>query len=274
MAHEKAANTFAMGLLRARDAAELTTRPSAVSATFDLDAGYAVARVLHERLEERGYRSSGRKIGFTNPATWREFGLSTPIWAHVYAQTVHFSDEGRLGLNVSGMAAPRIEPEVVVGLRDPTPANGSPADLATCLEWAAIGFEIVDCHYAEWRFGAAEAVADFGVHAALVVGSRLDLTTRGPEQTVALLENLTVRLSRGEDLVDEGQGRNALGGPVLAVGHLAEVLQTQGWAPPLEKGEVITTGTLTSLPYVSRGERWRVDVDGAPLAMLELEIGE
>jgi hypothetical protein len=70
----------------------------------------------------------------------------------------------------------------------------------------------------------------------------------------------------------EGEGRNALGSPVLAVGRLAEVIRSQSWAPALAGGEVITTGTLTALPRVHPGERWRVDVVGATLAPLELDL--
>lgn len=39
-------------------------------------------------------------------------------------------------------------------------------------------------------------------------------------------------------------------------------------------GEIITTGTLTRLPPVCGGERWSVDVAEAPIAPLELELGD
>ena len=64
-----------------------------------------------------------------------------------------------------------------------------------------------------------------------------------------------------------------MGSPLLALGFLARVLAVQSWAPPLLSGEVITTGTLTALPYLRPGESYRVEVVGAPLAQLELELG-
>ncbi len=120
----------------------------------------------------RGFKPAGRKIGFTNRAMWEQFKVSAPIWAPIYEQTVHFSHEGNLRLSLAGMVAPRLEPEVVLKLSAPVPPGESSVDaLADCIEWVAIGFEIVDSHFADWRFTAAEAVADFGVHAALVVGT-------------------------------------------------------------------------------------------------------
>ena len=270
---DTALDRLASGLLQARDDARLTTLPSRGEVGFDLDTGYRVGRVLHERLVERGHRPVGRKIGFTNPATWKEFDLDTPIWAYLYASTVHLADRGCFRLSLGGMVAPRIEPEVVVKLRRAVSGGDLSVEaLVDCLEWAAIGFEIVDSHFPGWRFTAADAVADFGVHAALVVGTPWRLEPGDPRRTAAVLRDLTVRLSRGPETVAEGEGRNALGSPVLAVGHLARVIRAQSWAPPLAGGEVITTGTLTALPRVHPGEHWRVDVVGAPLAPLELDM--
>jgi len=264
---------LATDLLHARDTVQLATRPSQREAGFDLSKGYQVARVLHECLEHRGYCSVGRKIGFTNPTIWKAFGLETPIWAHMYAQTVHSADRGSFRLALRSMVAPRIEPEIVLKLRAAVPAGDASAEeVAACVEWAAIGFEIVDCHYPGWRFTVADAVADFGLHAALVVGPAWRLERHEAQQTAALLRNLTIKLFRGPEVAAEGHGRNALGSPLLALGHLARVIDSQSWAPPLMAGDAVTTGTLTPLQYVARGERWRVDVAGAPLAPLELEF--
>jgi 2-keto-4-pentenoate hydratase len=260
-------------LLLARDAAQLTTQPSQRDAGFRIERGYDVGYSLHTQLVERGYRPVGRKIGFTNPATWREFNLNTPVWAPMYEQTVHFAERNNCFLALSGMAAPRIEPEVVLKLRHPIPGGDlSVNQLASCLEWAAVGFEMVDCHYPDWRFTAADAVADFGVHAVLVVGEPWHLESEDPRQVAEVLQTLMVSLCRGSEIVARGEGRNALGSPLLALGHLARLLAVQHWAPPLMPGELITTGTLTSTPFVKTGEHWRVEVTGAPLAALELAL--
>ncbi len=268
-----ALDQLAADLLQARDAARLTTLPSRRGVGFELEKGYQVGHVLHERLLERGYRSVGRKLGFTNPATWEEFHVDTPIWAHMYAQTVHFSDRGSFRLSLDGMAAPRIEPEVVLNLRCPVPAGDlSTEELMRCLNWVAIGFEVVDCHYPDWRFTAADAVADFGVHAALVVSSPWRLDRNDQRQVAEQLQKLKVTLCRGSEVVAVGEGQNALGSPLLALGHLARVVARQSWAPALMPGEIITTGTLTPLPPVSSGEHWSVDVAGAPITSLQLEL--
>lgn len=270
---DSALSQVAADLLRARDTVSLTALPSRSQARFDLDKGYQVGRALHEGLVGRGYAPVGRKIGFTNRATWEEFHLDTPIWAHMYAETVKFANGAGLRLSLGGMVAPRIETEVVLKLRRPIQAaDPSVEDLADCVEWAAIGFEFVDCHGPDWRFTAADAVADFGLHATLVVGTPWILDSEDPRRVARQMQELKVTLSRGAAIVAQGEGRNALGSPLLALGHLARVVRSQSWASPLSNGELITTGTLTPLPPVSAREHWSARVTGAPLAPLEVDL--
>jgi len=275
MHEDIAIERMASDLLQARDTAGATRLPSQYEAGFDLHRGYGVGRVLHEHLVSRGFRAVGRKIGFTNPATWKEFNLNTPIWAHMYAQTVHFAEQGRFRLSLSSMASPRIEPEVVLKLSRPVAGGDEPPEaLMECLEWMAIGFEIVDCHFPGWQFTAADAVADFGVHAALVVGTPLLLEPDNTRLIAKQLQQLRITLSHGSEIVAEGEGKNALGSPILALGHLARVISTQPWASPLTVGEIISTGTLTPLPYIHKGESWKVKVDGAPFGPLMLDLAD
>ncbi len=206
---------------------------------------------------------------------WEQFQVTEPTWAHVYAQTVHLAEEGHARVVLGWMVAPRLEPEIVLRLSSPVPGGEPPAEeLARCIEWAAVGFEIVDSHYADWRFTAAEAVADFGVHAALVVGAPWRVESEDPTQVAAILRTLKVTLRGGNGFRAEGEGSNALGSPLLAIGFMAKVLAAQPWAPPLAAGEVVTTGTLTSLPYLRPGESYRVEVAGAPLDPVQLELDD
>ncbi len=45
--------------------------------------------------------------------------------------------------------------------------------------------------------------------------------------------------------MERGQGSNVLGGPLSALRHLVELLARDPHNPPLQAGEIITTGTLT-----------------------------
>ena len=264
---------LATKLLDARRHRRTIERPSSYSDNFDLDKGYEVYAAVDKGLRESGLAPAGRKLGFTNKATWDEFDLATPIWAYVYDGTLSLAGANEFEATVSDLVAPRIEPEVVLKVNERiVNAGGDPDDLVGAVEWVAIGFEIVDCHFAGWQFTAAEIVADFGAHSRLIVGEPTMLDERLKGDLPDQLANLGVKLRCDSAMVDTGFGRNALGGPMSALGFLTSTLPAHSWADKVQPGEVITTGTLTGLPYISPGERWTVEVSGFDLTSLSIML--
>src|SRR5262249_20733950 len=130
---------------QAREAVRPAPNLSQFSVDLTPERAYQVGRALHERLVAQGFAPIGRQIRCTNRSMWERFKVSEPIWAHVYAQTIHFAEAGHARVAPDGMVAPRLEPEIVLKLRSPVPSGEvSIEDLARCIEWAAVGFEIVD----------------------------------------------------------------------------------------------------------------------------------
>lgn len=262
-------------LVAARENVTPLEPPSHTIRPFCLEAAYQVGFRLQRHLEAEGFRPVGRKIGFTNQGTWKEFKLDTPIWAPVYDKTVQIVTDNRAAVSLGSMVAPRIEPEIVFKLNEKAVhLRGAHEEekRVQAIEWVAIGFEIVDCHYPRWEFSAADAVADFGLHARLVVGRPRTVTADDYMRLEKRLPSLEVTLKKQDKIVAVGKGENALGSPLTALGHLADVLARQQEAAPLTAAEIITTGTLTPLPYIGAGERWRVEPAGIDLSPLELTL--
>ena len=271
MGHARA-KEIATLLLEAKAHGRMIERPGSGLDRFELNDGYTVYAEVDARLRQEGFVPAGRKLGFTNEATWREFDLATPIWAYVYDRTLNFADVRVLEIAVSGLVAPRIEPEVVLKLKAIPDVSDDTAGMVDAIEWVAIGFEIVDCHFADWQFTAAEIVADFGAHSRLIVGEPLKVDERSRPALTRTLEELTVALRCDSTLIDRGVGSNALGGPLNTLGFLMDALDAQDWAEDLRTGEVITTGTLTGIPYIHPGECWTVEVTGMDLNPLSIQL--
>src|SRR6266508_927070 len=83
---------YATELLDALDRAAQIQPITDRDPSFDEVAAYAVNRELYQRRRARGEKPIGRKIGFTNRTIWPEYGVYTPMWAHVYDTTVTFLD--------------------------------------------------------------------------------------------------------------------------------------------------------------------------------------
>src|SRR4030095_5773070 len=119
-------------------------------------------------------------------------------------------------------------------------------ELASCVAWAALGFEIIDCHYPSWRFTPADPLAGLVVHAALMVGPRREFPS--PDESIAwtgLLPGATVTLTGRAGARATGSPAAVLGDPLRALAALSRLIDEQD-AERLRSGELVTTGTMTA----------------------------
>jgi 2-oxo-3-hexenedioate decarboxylase len=264
---------IAAEMLAAKDASQLVEWPSARYAGFDLGAAYSVGERMTALRRARGEQPVGRKIGFTNRGIWAEYKVDSPMWAHVYDSSLVQAEQGETNLSLAGTLAPRLEPEIVLGLRQaPSGPDDDESALLDSVGWLALGFEIVDCHYAGWNLTIPDAVADFALHYRLVVGRPLPVDHSRAARIVEALRETGVELRRADSTIATGKGANALGSPLLALGYLGAVLRRQPAALQLGAGEVITTGTLTPAMPITVGETWSVRVDALDLAPLTVHF--
>jgi len=247
--------------------------PSSEDPAFDLATAYAVERELVRLRRDDGHQPVGRKVGFANKAVWRALKLETLVWAHMYDDTVHYAVNGAATLSINRMYAPKIEPEIVFKLRAPlADAGGDAAAVLAAAEWIALGFEIIDAVYPDWKFQPADFVAAYGLHAALVVGEPRRIEAREIPALVEQLPAFKVRLLKNGQVVEEGSGKNSLRSPALCVAELAAAIARRSDTEPLAAGELISSGTLTNSVLIAAGETWRAEVEGLDVSALTLRI--
>jgi 2-oxo-3-hexenedioate decarboxylase len=267
------AKSIARELLDAYDNGWLVRSRDSRGTALDWSGAYDSAAEIVRLRRARGERSVGRKIGFTNRNIWPQYGATSPIWAHVYDSTLVYAVGNRATLSLRGSVAPRIEPEIAFQLRAPVPTGcRDPEVILKSIDWLAPSFEIVDCHFAGWKFRPAESAADFAFHWRLVVGEPYAVD---PDQVAELanqLRDCEVTLKRNGEIKERGVGSNALDHPALALAFLADILVTQPQFDTLAAGEVITTGTLTAALPIEAGETWASEISGLPVSALTLTL--
>ena len=167
----------------------------------------------------------------------------------------------------------KIEPEIVFGLKQPIVAEGIGATAALAsTDWIALGFEIIDCPFPEWKFQPSDFVASFGLHAALVIGERVQVR---PELIAALVDELPrfkVRMSKHGEFVEEGSGKASLTSPALCLAELGGAILRRFPDEPLRAGEIVSSGTLTAGHLTGKGDLWTAEVNGLPLPPLTLRL--
>ncbi len=228
-------------------------------AQLSMEEAYAVADRVRAARVSSGARTVGRKIGFTNAELAASFGIAGPVWGWMYDRTCHHVTGGMV-YPIEGLAEPRLEPEIVLGLCSAPAAGMNDAQLTACVDWAAFGIEIVQSVYPDWSFTGTEAVAGYGLHGGLVIGEHIPFRRDDTAGLAAFvepeaLELLGVELLCNDALFANGVGANAHGGPLAALRWLVEELARSG-AAPLRAGDIITTGTLTGAHPIAAGEAW------------------
>lgn len=264
-------STAAQALLEAKRNARTLQPFSSQDSAFDLSAGYRIGFELLDTRRAEGEQPIGRKVGLTNTQAWAQLGLEAPIWAHLYDTTVIHTHGEPASLSLAGLVQPRIEPELIFTLSAPVPAGEmAPEKLIEYVESVALGFEIVHCHYPDWAFKPADAVADFGLHAASIIGPPHAIDSSQRAEMARAFAQVSVTLLRDGQVAATGSGADVVSNPLVALGYLARVLATQPQAMALESGELITTGTLTAAQNVIAGQHWQVRVEGIDLPPTEV----
>ena len=243
--------------------------PTDADAAFDLDAAYRVADRMRALRIERGAVPRGYKIGFTNRRIWPVYNVYAPMWSTVYEHTLTLLDGVEAQVELDGLAQPRLEPEIVFGLASEPKAGMDNAALAACVDWVAHGFEIVQTHYADWRFRAPDTVADSGLHGRLIVGPRVDASHF--DDLASELRGLRVELLRDGEFIDRGDGSAVLDGPLDALRQWVDAMAAMRKPWPIRAGDVVTTGTLTDAWPLEPGQRWSTRLSDDRLHALALE---
>jgi 2-keto-4-pentenoate hydratase len=202
---------------------------------------YRLPPRLRAAFEARGEKITGRKIGFTNRQMWKVYGVAAPIWGYCTDRTTYELATTPVRA-LRDFAEPRIEPEIMFGLGAAPSAEMTESDLLDCIDWIALGYELVQSIFPGWKFAAADTVAANGLHGALLVGKRHPIA---PRRTAwqRELAGFGVELHCDGRLSQTGGGAAVLDSPLLALRHLVELLADDPHNQPLRAGEIISTGT-------------------------------
>jgi 2-keto-4-pentenoate hydratase len=206
--------------------------------------GYAIQDAMRDCS---GQPAVGWKIAATSAAGQRHIGVTEPLAGRLFRDFV-LPDGARRP------AAPLVmrvaEAEFAFKMAEDLPPRGR--DYAVQEVCDAVGamhlaIEIPDARFEVFdTIGAAQIAADDAFHAWFVLGKAvknwrdLDLPTQ------------PVRALKGDRVVGEGSGANALGDPRLALTWLANHLNRRG--DRLKAGDVITTGTCVKPVDIAAGD--------------------
>jgi 2-keto-4-pentenoate hydratase len=213
---------------------------------LDLDTGYAVQRVLREQAGPL----VGWKLGVTSRAKQAQVGVSSPVFGFLPgAAALDLGEPLRCG----ELIQPRAEPEIVFVLgRDLAGPHVTAVDVLSASSGLAVGIEVLDSRFRDYRFTMADVVADNTSAARFVVGA--------PVPPAGIDVRLVgVVLEKNGELVATASGAASLGHPAAAVAWLVRQLAASGEG--LSAGQVVLSGGLTAATPVAPGDVVTVSID-------------
>jgi 2-oxopent-4-enoate hydratase len=244
--------SVADALRRAEDSGEPIAPISATHPELTADDAYAI-QALNLRAEVIGH-----KIGLTSRPMQEMLGVDQPDYGVLYDDRVHVSG---IALDISGLIAPRIEPELAFVLRDDLAGPGVTArDVRAATEAIVPALEVIDSRIRDWKITLVDTIADNASCHCAVLGTESHVV--GDVDLAAA----AVALSVDGEVLQEGVGAAVLGDPAEAVAWLASALAGHGVA--LRAGHVVLSGSITAAVPIAVGSH--VVADFGPLGRVEV----
>ena len=224
---------------------------------LDIPTAYGVQRILRDQAGPL----AGWKLGVTSRAKQKQVGVNEPVYGFLAA--AHAVDLGA-PVHLGPLIAPRAEPEIVFTLgRDLAGPAVTAADVLAATASVAVGIEILDSRFKDYRFTTADVVADNTSAGRYVVGT--PVSPAGID-----LRLVGVVLEKNGEVVATASGSASLGHPAAAVAWLARALSAEGEG--LTAGEVVLSGALTVATPVAPGDVVVASIDR--LGTVELACAE
>jgi 2-oxo-3-hexenedioate decarboxylase len=209
-----------------------------------LGDAYAVQNALRARMEARGTKVTGLKMGLTSRAKMLQMGVSESLHGFI-------TDEGAYAdgaeIPVARYIHPRIEAEIAVVMKTALKGpNCTIQQAAAAIDFVLPAIEVIDSRFADFKFDIMSVVADNTSAAGYVVGGR----TRRLSEIDLLTEGVV--LTRNGQVAEVGAGAAVLGDPLEAVVMLANQRAELGTEIPA--GCMVMTGGITAAIHVHVGD--------------------
>ena len=210
---------------------------------LDVDTGYRIQDETLRRRLARGESLVGVKLGLTSKAKQERMGVDQPLVAWLTdAMVLQPGDPVPQG----ALIHPRVEPEIVFVMRERLEGPGVTAEQALAAVGEVLaGAEVIDSRYRNFRFTAADVVADNASSGAYVVAP----AGLAPTDLDLVAEEVLVEVD-GE-VVDKATGAAVLGHPAEALALAVNELARRGLA--IEAGWTVLTGGMTDAVVAAPG---------------------
>lgn len=214
-----------------------------------VEDSYAVQELWSRRMQARGRKLAGRKIGLTSKAMQDATGITEPDYGVIFDNMVL---ENGCTVQWDAYTHPRIEVELAFVLGKPLSGpNCTIFDVLDATEYVVPALEILDSRIEMEGRTIVDTIADNAAMGAMVVGGR-------PVKVDDVdLRWISALLYKNQTIEETGVAAGVLNHPAAGVYWLANKIAAHGAS--LGAGEIILAGSFTRPMWVHKGDTVHAD---------------
>jgi len=222
--------------------------PSYFYPNMDYDDAYAIAGEIIKRYLADGYEPSGKKCGLTSNAMRSLANIHEPDYGIIFHQLCYTNESC---IPIDRFVQPGIEAEVAFKLKDDLIGpNVTMERVLSATEYVVPCLEVVDVRQKmDKQRKVLDSIADNASHGAYVIG---DTPIMPYEIDFGLIGFIYERNGQQQEAAC---GAAVLDHPAKAIAWLANRFTELG--NPLQKGELILSGSAITLQMAKKGDNFR-----------------
>ncbi len=235
-----------------RDVREVTKVTDDYPALTVMEAYEIQDGLLERRLQEKGAKTIGVKLGLTSKAKQKMMGVDEAIYGYLHSDMLELEWEP---VDSSELIHPKAEPEIAFMLgEDLQGVDVTAEDVMRATKYVAPALEVIDSRYKDFRFTLVDVIADNCSSIKFVVGSKWV----SPE-TIDV-GNIGMVMSKNGKVEQTGSSAAVLGHPATAIAWAVNELGARGKG--LKKGDIILSGAMSEAIAFEAGDTIVADFDG------------
>lgn len=235
----------------ARVSGKSVTNPSQTYPEITISDAYTIQRQLIAEALGKGEIIIGGKIGLSSKANQENFGITEPIYGHLFDSMILPEDEP---IDISKMFRPVVEPEICFLLDKELKGPGTNVGtVLSATKGVLPAFEIADSRLKEQSSRVEDNILDNSGAAIVLLGGVLNPIEKIDLRLVGMV------LERNGMVIDTGAGAAVLGHPAQAVAGLANKLSEFGMS--LKAGSIIISGTPVAAVPAAKGDHFTASFD-------------
>ncbi|MDC0073497.1 fumarylacetoacetate hydrolase family protein [Alphaproteobacteria bacterium] len=220
-----------------------------------IEEAYAVQNNLYSMLTSKGYGEiKGWKAALTSKTMQNLIGCTQPCFAGIFSKNIYKSNSKIFEKNYVNLG---VETEIAIKIKNDIPLQSKPHTMDSVLKSISSfmpALEIIDDRKVDYTsLDLPTLIALNTFNSGIVIGRESII------KDFNNLKDIYFKLIVNSEIVDKGNSKDVLGGPINSLVWLANELNKKGYY--IKAGDIIMTGSPIKSFFIKKGDKVKSVID-------------